>query len=120
MHRWLCQLLYLLVGAVITADVSAHAMLESAEPGAGARLEKPPTSVVLHFDSMLEAVFCGITVKSITDDRTITGPVQSADRERASLRLALPTLPSGEYRVTWQAVARDGHRTSGDYTFTIK
>jgi len=46
--------------------------------------------------------------------------VQSADRERASLRLALPTLPSGEYRVTWQAVARDGHRTSGDYTFTIK
>jgi hypothetical protein len=34
--------------------------------------------------------------------------------------VSLPSLSPGTYRVIWSVVARDGHRTEGDYTFTIK
>jgi methionine-rich copper-binding protein CopC len=36
------------------------------------------------------------------------------------LEVSLPSLPTGNYHVFWSVVARDGHRTEGDYTFTIK
>ncbi len=36
------------------------------------------------------------------------------------LQVSLPKLPPGIYRVMWNVVARDGHRTIGDFTFTIK
>ena len=36
------------------------------------------------------------------------------------LEVGLPPLPAGTYRVIWNVVARDGHRTTGDYSFTIK
>jgi methionine-rich copper-binding protein CopC len=32
----------------------------------------------------------------------------------------LPALPSGRYRVFWTVVARDGHRTEGDFSFRVK
>jgi methionine-rich copper-binding protein CopC len=34
--------------------------------------------------------------------------------------VSLPPLPPATYRVIWSVVARDGHRTEGDYAFTIK
>jgi len=95
-------------------------MLESAKPGAGAILETPPAAITLHFDSILEPVFCRITVKNTTDNHVVTGPVQSGGRDGTSLRMVLPALPAGHYRVIWLAVSPDGHRTSGDYTFAIK
>lgn len=120
MHRWSYLLILFLIGIVVTATASAHAMLESSEPGAGAILETSPTAIVLHFDSLIELVFCGITVENTANSRKITGPIQSAGREHRSIKLGLPVLPSGNYRVIWNAVGRDGHRTSGEYKFSIK
>jgi methionine-rich copper-binding protein CopC len=34
--------------------------------------------------------------------------------------VALHALTPGVYTVTWVAVAADGHRTEGEYTFTVK
>jgi hypothetical protein len=36
------------------------------------------------------------------------------------LEVSLPPLPPGNYRVFWSVVARDGHRTEGDFPFTIE
>ena len=36
------------------------------------------------------------------------------------LEVSVPRLPPGKYRVIWSVVARDGHHTQGDYTFSIK
>ncbi|HEY3597249.1 MAG TPA: copper resistance protein CopC, partial [Paraburkholderia sp.] len=32
----------------------------------------------------------------------------------------LPVLTAGHYTVHWVAVAADGHRTHGDYSFDVK
>jgi copper resistance protein C len=36
------------------------------------------------------------------------------------LHLPLPQLAAGVYTVEWVAVAEDGHRTTGKYSFTVK
>jgi methionine-rich copper-binding protein CopC len=36
------------------------------------------------------------------------------------LEISVPPLAAGTYLVIWNVVARDGHRTNGQYTFTIK
>jgi methionine-rich copper-binding protein CopC len=34
--------------------------------------------------------------------------------------VSLPKLAPGKYRISWQAVAVDTHRTSGTFDFTIQ
>jgi methionine-rich copper-binding protein CopC len=36
------------------------------------------------------------------------------------LQVGLPPLGPGVYKVRWSVLAVDGHRTQGDYTFTLK
>ncbi|HEB89124.1 MAG TPA: copper resistance protein CopC [Deltaproteobacteria bacterium] len=116
----------LLLGLAIPAPVLAHAMLESSEPAAGERLRESPPAIVLHFDQALEAADCTIRVKSAEPGRSdppATHDVEVVDGTAGAgttLRLVLPTLPAGRYRVLWQAIVPDGHRTSGDYGFTVE
>ena len=35
-------------------------------------------------------------------------------------QVGLPPLAPGRYTVTWNVLAVDGHRTRGDYVFTVK
>jgi len=46
------------------------------------------------------------------------GRVNSSDA--TLLEVSVPRLPPGKYRVIWSVVARDGHLTQGDYTFSIR
>ncbi len=36
------------------------------------------------------------------------------------LEAGLSPLSPGNYQVAWSVVARDGHRTEGNYLFTVK
>jgi len=35
------------------------------------------------------------------------------------LRVSLPVLPPGAYRVTWRVLSVDAHVTEGDFTFDV-
>ena len=113
------QTFYFLACLAFTGSAFAHAMLDSAKPGAGAVLEMPPAAIVLHFDSTLETAGSRISVDNAAGKPVVTGPVDHDKQDDSSLRLRLPTLPPGHYHVNWQAVTHDGHRSVGDYTFTI-
>ena len=41
------------------------------------------------------------------------------ESDQTLLDVSVPPLSPGTYRVFWSVVARDGHRTQGDYTFTL-
>ncbi len=47
-----------------------------------------------------------------------TSAVDAGNRKRMHVPLA--NLKPGTYTVAWIAVASDGHRTHGRYTFTLK
>jgi len=97
-----------------------HAFPDHSDPKVGATISASPDRVRIWFDSDLEPAFSSIMVHS-TDGKMVDkrdGRVNSSDP--TLLEVSVPKLPPGTYRVFWNVVARDTHRTMGDYTFTIK
>ena len=113
------QVLALLV-ALWPGGVGAHAFPERFEPRVGATIRAAPTRVQVWFNGDLEPTFSTITVTDATGQRVDRGDPQVDSQNRRLLRVTLLTLSPGVYRVTWRVLAVDGHRTEGDYTFTLK
>ena len=97
-----------------------HAFPDHSDPRVGATVSGSPTRVRIWFDSDIEPAFSTIMVHS-ADGRMVDkrdGRVNPSDS--TLLEVSVPPLPPGTYRVYWNVVARDTHRTMGDFTFTIK
>lgn len=113
-------LTFLILCLVLTPVAFAHAFPDHAEPKVGATVAAPPTRIRIWFDSALEPAFSTIRVQNASDKEVDNkdGRVNSSDV--TLLEVTVPRLPAGSYRVIWSVVARDGHRTTGDYSFAIK
>ncbi|HXX57559.1 MAG TPA: copper resistance CopC family protein [Thermodesulfovibrionales bacterium] len=97
-----------------------HAFPDHSDPKVGATITVSPDRVRIWFDSALEPAFSAIMVHG-ADGKMVDrrdGRVNPSDP--TLLEVSVPLLPPGTYRVYWNVVARDGHRTTGDYSFTIK
>jgi methionine-rich copper-binding protein CopC len=97
-----------------------HAFPDHESPSAGARLATAPASVRIHFNGDIEPVFSKLRV---TDEHKQQIAKAAAAKNRSDpklLEVKLPKLAPGVYHVWWSVVARDGHHTKGDYTFTVK
>lgn len=95
----------------------AHAFLDHADPKVGSTIHDPPTEVTVWMTENLEAAFSRLQVldiKGVEVDRKDTRV------SGATMTVSLPKLPAGTYRVSWQAVATDTHRTAGSFDFTIQ
>lgn len=100
--------------------VGAHAFPDHSEPKVGATVSVVPTQVRIWFDGELEPEFSTLRVENANGQRVDRGDGHVDNSDPTLLEVNLPSLPSGTYRVTWSVIARDGHRTEGDYTFTVK
>lgn len=98
----------------------AHAFPEHSEPRVGATVDAPPTAVRIWFDGRIEPVFSTIRVEDAERHRVDHGDGGVDPNDDRVLAVRLPPLPAGRYRVYWSVVARDGHRTEGDFPFRIK
>ena len=97
-----------------------HAFPDHAEPKVGSVNSAVPSSVRIWFDSNLEPAFSSIIVQDANGKKVDKGDGRVDPSDATLLEASLPSLPPGAYRVIWDVVARDGHRTNGDYTFVIK
>lgn len=117
-----CPIAHLLLAAALfagSARAYGHAFLDHAEPGVGAVLASAPAKIVLYFDSALESSFSGFLLQDAGGREVArSGPQDEAEPTRLSL--TSPPLAAGTYRVLWSVVARDGHQTEGDFTFTLR
>lgn len=87
----------------------------------GSTLETPPAEVRIWFDGEIEPVFSTIRVESGDDKRRVDkGDPRVGPQDRRLLQVSVPPLPPGKYRVFWSVIARDGHRTEGDFPFRIR
>jgi methionine-rich copper-binding protein CopC len=98
----------------------AHAFPTHQAPGAGSTVATSQKDVTIDFDDGLEPAFSSITVtdshgKPVTSAKAVVDP---SNKKRMSV--TLNPLTPGDYTVAWVAVAEDGHRTQGHYTFTVK
>ncbi len=105
---------------VVPGAARAHAYPDHAEPKVGSTVSTSPTLVRIWFDSDIEPAFSSIEVQSAAGTKVQqgNGSVDSSDPKLLEVTIAHPLAP-GTYKVAWSVVARDGHRTSGDYKFTI-
>ena len=105
--------------AAITANTAAraHATLDHAEPRVGSTVSTAPRELVLFYTQNLEPAFSSIEVSDANGARVDLGK----SRVNAStMRVGLKPLPPGTYRVHWQVLSVDTHKTEGSFTFHVK
>jgi methionine-rich copper-binding protein CopC len=113
------RMLGALVVLAMGQAVLAHTMLEHANPAVGSSVHGAPAKVELWFTEELEPSFSALKVID-ANGRQVDRMNQEVDRSDSShLRVSLPALSPGVYRVVGRAVSVDSHVTEGDYTFEL-
>jgi len=97
-----------------------HAFPDHSNPKVGATLTAAPVGVYIWFDGDLEPAFSSIMVHDASGRMVNQLNSRVNPSNTRLLEVGLPPLPAGTYHVMWNVVSRDGHRTSGDFSFTIK
>lgn len=101
------------------APAFAHAMLLRAEPAVGAKNVEPPARILLVFSEGVEPLLSEIVLTRDDGAAVMLGAPHS-DGSKDRLAAAVETaLAPGRYRVSWRVVSVDGHKTEGDFSFTV-
>ena len=96
----------------------AHAFLDHADPKVGSTVRSPPGAVTLTFTEGVEPAFSKLEVDDANAKPVAVGDLEHP--ESATLRVKLPALPSGTYKVHWKVVSVDTHETEGTFAFTVE
>ena len=118
--RTLVTTIFLAYMCALTGVSWGHAFPDHSDPKVGSTVTVSLTQVRIWFDSDLEPAFSTIMVHNANNEMVDKKDGRVDPSNPTLLQVSVPKLPPGIYRVMWNVVARDGHRTIGDYTFTIK
>lgn len=98
----------------------AHAHLTSSVPAAGATVAAP-SELDLSFSEGVNPKFTGLTLTGPAGAAAPTGAAKLGPGGDTALVVPVTgPLAAGAYKVRWHALATDGHKTDGSYTFTVK
>jgi copper resistance protein C len=97
-----------------------HAFPDHSDPRVGSTVSGQPSVVRIWFDSDIEPVFSTVMVHAVDGKMVDKGDGHVDPKDPTLLEVSVPHLSPGQYTVIWSVVARDGHHTEGQYTFTVK
>ncbi|UXY12906.1 CopC domain-containing protein YobA [Kosakonia sp. ML.JS2a] len=99
----------------------AHAHLKNQYPAAGAEVTAAPQALTLTFSEGIEPQFSGISVTGSQQQIITTGTIKRNENDKTQMIVPLeqPLMP-GHYTVNWHVVSVDGHKTHGQYQFSVK
>jgi methionine-rich copper-binding protein CopC len=108
--------------AFAPASVRFHAHLVKADPAVNDTISTTPKAVRLWFSEPVELALSRMQVVRVGGDTLKTGALrhEGSAATTAAADLAAPAATPGTYVVTYHVVARDGHPTTGTYTFVIR
>jgi len=116
-------LLSMLAAATLTASVAlpaaAHAYLERASPIAGSVVHESPRELTLRFTQRIEPAFTDVRVLDGAGKQIGAGKPQIDAADGKVVRVALPKLAAGGYRVKWRVVSVDSHVSEGEFAFDV-
>lgn len=119
MRLWSSVALSAAICCVSTAAF-AHARLTGSEPRDGATLASSPATITLHFSEGLEASFSHVELLSQTGELVVTtGETIGGSEDRDLSAAPAQPLQPGQYTVKWDVLSKDGHKTSGTWSFTV-
>lgn len=107
-----------IIALLFTATTAlGHAFLDHADPKVGSTLHEPPARVTVWMTENLEPAFSKLQV---FDAKGTEVDNKDTKVNANTMTVSLPKLVFGTYRVSWQVVSVDTHRTSGTFEFTIQ
>jgi methionine-rich copper-binding protein CopC len=108
------------LAAAAAPCVFAHAQLVASVPAQGAALDKPPSALRLTFNERIEPAYTSLSLVDASG-RQVAGAKAVADPNDArSATFTMPPLAAGAYSARWIAVGADGHKTHGEFSFSIR
>ncbi len=107
--------------SLTAADAFAHAHLQQQLPAANAEVNASPQALTLSFSEGIETQFSGVTLTGPQQKTVALGKPTRDESNKSQLTVPVEqALTPGEYTVDWHVVSVDGHKTKGQYTFTVK
>ena len=109
----------LLAGGLVVlvgGPASAHAVLESSDPGTDAVLQTAPTQVTLHFSEHVTTPPGAVRVFAPEGTRADDGRVRTDDGQ---VSVGVNGTTRGTYLVSWRVVSADSHPVSGAFTYSV-
>jgi copper resistance protein C len=107
----------LLFSGAAAAHAHAHAFIDHAEPAVGTKVQTMPNEVRIWFTEAVESAVSSIKVFDATGKQIDKRDAHADVKNKALLRVSLPVLAPGTYKVIWQVVSVDTHNTNGEFTF---
>ena len=105
----------------LSGQANAHAHLASAAPAINGTVSTSPAQLELKFSEPVELKFSGAKVEGPGNSAVATGDAALAKGQDNTLVVPVSaTLGAGTYTVDWHILSKDGHKTKGSYTFTVK
>jgi len=101
------------------ATAFAHPRVVSATPAVGGTVKTAPSEITIRFNEKLEPAFSSVTIRDSTGKQVDKGDPHVDKADHRIIRVSLPPLAPGAYKVEWRAVAADTHKVMGDFTFRI-
>jgi methionine-rich copper-binding protein CopC len=110
----------LLLGTCLLSPlVFAHAHLQSATPAANATVSAPG-ELRLVFSEGIEPSFSVVTLTGSDGKSVALQALHTAPGDQKTLIVTpAATLVAGQYKVEWQALSVDTHKSNGTYNFKV-
>ena len=108
------------LAVALPGAAAAHAFLDHASPRVGSVVERAPAQVSLWFTQELEPAFSSVRVLDASGKQVDAKDKQLDAKDASIMRVSLPPLPPGKYRVVWRALSIDTHATDGNFTFEVR
>lgn len=113
-----CIVIFLILVAA-SATLEAHAFLKDANPGVGSTIQTSPSEVRIRFTENIEPAVSSIQVFDASGKEVDKHDLHLDRSDHALLRISLPPLRAGTYKVVWRVVSVDTHVTNGNFTFRV-
>ena len=104
---------------LLAANAQAHAHLVNANPAENAAVASP-RAIDLQFSEKLEPKFSGVELMKADGAAVAIASGVPANDAKSIHAVPKAALAPGSYMVMWHVVSADGHKTKGQYNFTVK
>jgi len=97
----------------------AHSFPSREVPAAGSTVHVAPTEISVWFTEAIEPAFSSLRVFDASGREVDRGNTTAGLADRRLLTVSLSAVPPGRYKVIWQVVSVDTHKTHGAFLFTV-
>jgi methionine-rich copper-binding protein CopC len=120
-NGWIVASVFAAVFLCASPEISlGHVFPDHSDPKVGSTVAGSPSQVRIWFDGDLEPAFSSLMVHNADGKMIDRRDSRVGPADPRLLQVSVPSLTPGTYLVIWNVVARDGHRTNGQFSFTVK